>query len=270
MNLITSLNSYLSPGTEFYMFMTDSSIIPRPEVSIKTGYLPFVPPFFTVTASWASLEPPEDQLGLFRDILLKRELIQQFIPSAIVTEWEVSTQPTFVYSRPHWSTPIFGGEVPDTDPGPGPDALWGMRWYLVYATSSDAEPVQFLDQAVAADTQRQLANNPVELYSQDSQSSPSDGDINSAPNFTGWTLLLLHKYFSLAAPPNPPTVRFAWYGAWSLELPPDSSDEPVTFRNGSVASTIPIFDPFHESKWQIFHNPLNFPSHTLTLKSFQP
>lgn len=178
---------------------------PPLQQGMPTGRLDFVPPFFTVTPTWESLLPPADQLILFDEVLLKRELIQQYIPHAIVNQWLVYIQPLLTYTRSHWTSQInrtlVGGSV---------------HWYLFYGTIDDFGAIQFLD---PGPDQTALSTA---LFDVDSSAGQ------------GWLLCLANKLFALPTPPSPPVLSFHIYAAYALDQPP--SPQPFVFFDPTVPS----------------------------------
>lgn len=214
--------------------------------SMPSGRLAVTPPFFTVTVEWDDLKPPEEQLTFFEDVLLKRELLQEFDPPAVLQDWLEFIRPSLTYTCCHWvdqgALGLIGGSV---------------KWYLFYGQMTDVGAVQFEDPPI---DQTQLSTV---LFDVDSVGTPSTSEGDPAVG-QGWLLCLVNKLFTLDPDPTkPPILSFHVYAAYALT----PSDEYVA-SPGTCPP--PIFDPLVPTEWSIFQNLLNFPLHTITLAPFQP
>lgn len=242
-------NGSLSPSGEWEQFFGNFTD-PQTIVWFPTGRLHQTSQYYRLDVTWASLLPPDDQLALFEDIFLERELIRQFRPASSVDEWITSTKPALAYSRAHWISRMLGGLIPTN---PLQSGLWNTSWYLYYGTYDDLAGVQYLD----------ICNQfllDTSLFDVDSSGTPPSGDIDSPPEISGWAIVLVHKSFAIpdnSPPDTPPTVSYHAYGAWTLDQ--DPAYDPYT-----------VFDPLVPTKWNMFANLLNFPPNYLTLRPFQP
>lgn len=250
-------NGSISPSGEWEQFLSSFNDLKK-IVWFPTGRLHEAPQYYRVVPTWASILPPADQLFLFDDIYLYREMLRKYAPSSILPTWMQEVQPQCAYTMAHWRSPQVGGLVP-TDPDSDSDVgLWNMFWYLFYGDFSGLGALQQTDQL------DQTGLN-YELQSVDSGGSAATGE-GEPPSFSGWTLTLIHKFFTI--PDNSgndqsghadaaPVVNFHAVGAWSLDQDPALS--PYT-----------VWDHLSPTKWNMFINLLNFPANFLTLTPWQP
>lgn len=214
-----------------------------PVFFVPCGRLHGGPSYYTVDAVWDDLVPvDEGQLALFKDVWLKREYAQKFVPTAILTDWVQTTMPKIQVNNAHFRSNKF--TIPQT-------VYFNMTWYLFYGSGGGVSGYQFLD--------------PPEDYSSLSASLLDYDSIGTADAYFGWTLMLIRQIFTIApdAPPDsPPQVEYHIYGTWSLAQP----NTPAFTQAAGEA----IFTPEEKTLWYPYRNPLNFPPHHLVLTPWQP
>lgn len=237
----------MSPAGEWESFLAP------PVRFFPCGRLHEVPQYLRLAVTWTASPPalpPDDQAALFTSVVFYRQLLRQFAGYPLIADWVTNTGPSLEYLMAHWRSQLSSATIPafadDSSSG-----LWNTRWYLFYGDYSGLDPIQFLDPPI---DQTQASFFLQDVDSGGSPASPS-GD---PPVFQGWTLALVHKYFTVQSDPTaPPLVAYVVHGAWTLYQP----DSPAPLS---------IFDPKVPSTWTMFSNNLNFPQNLLTLTPWQP
>lgn len=264
---------------------------PSPENNPFSPYLPaFMPAgriqdaplYLTINVTWTDSKPPDDQLPLFQDILLIRDNIRWHVPS--IPFWSVPTVnspfPRCVYTNVHWLSNTIG--VDDNSLNLPTGALGDIRWFLYYGDVSGLQTASF-DNLI---DQTQLTTS---IYSTGDSvgvdSDPTDIDTNEIQQ-TGWCLYMVKRKLvqdtssdpiqtinaiilpilgftiNLVTQDPPIVVEHHVYGAWQLVSPPTP---PVPFPPQPQYSILDLTVP---TEWQIFHNALAFPPHSLVLEPF--
>lgn len=231
-------NSSLSPAGEwepFFGFFDD----PQKVRFFPTGRLHEAPSFYTVVPSWDTIEPLPDRLVLFKDVVLKRELVVQFEPTAIIDTWILTTQPMLAYTTAHWRSRQMGN-VDEVD-------IFNTWWYLFYGDFGAFDGVQFTEIV----DQTALDYDLLSVDSGATTSTP-EGD---PPVMQGWNLALVHKFFTATS--DIPTVTYHALASWSLHQ--DPLLDPYT-----------VWEARQASRWDMVINLLDFPPNHLTLTPWQP
>jgi hypothetical protein len=203
------------------------------------GRLHAGPSYFLVDAKWNSIQPVDQgQVALFKDVHIRREYAAQVPDFTDITDWAVNILPAYDYSQPHFRSKMF--TVLDT-------FYQGMTWYLVYGAGS----VTLDDTDATA-----VIYYRIKHYQQDYDSLGVSGSFPDPSIYYGWTLLLVKKTIIASLIQDSLAMHISCFGAWALDTSPTTQDS--------------IFTPEITTKWNIYHNPLNFPPHHLNLTPWQP
>jgi hypothetical protein len=204
------------------------------------GRLHAGPSYFHIDAKWNSIQPVDQgQVALFKDVCIRREYVVQQPLSADAVTWALNTGPEYDYSLPHFRSKTF--TVPDT-------FYQGMTWYLVYGAGSVT-----LEDADATD----VTAYDIQYGLQDYDSFGINGSYPDLTVYYGWTVLLVKKTIIASSVVDSLAMHISCFGAWALDVDHTTPQDS-------------IFTPEITTKWNIYHNPLNFPPHHLNLTPWQP
>ncbi len=212
--------------------------------------------------------PPEEQQFLFNNVHVYREPIQRFVPSIVLNEI-LQQGPTLRYIRCHFLSTEIGPYAYPSYPldASNPDkvlvSIPNTQWFLFYGgTQDNTEGVeaggfdfrapQQLDEDPLV-TDEFVANNvistPLEF---DSKGEAAGNEFNDPMTFSGWILALLWKRIRRMPPPDGP-FKIAYDSLAVYRLVEPELDQ------------LPVFKSWRSNSFEIFHNPLQLPSHTVTI-----
>lgn len=203
--------------------------------------------------------PRVEHQYLFDNVQLRRQYISRYVQHGTVASIQ-EAGPVLRYTRCHFRSPHIG---PILHPFPGgPDVLLAIpntQWYLWYGDSAGGDldspqqpggPTRLTDAYVAST----VIKHPHDI---DSLAVGSGGEFDSPMTYQGWILALVHDHSRLVDPDNPDSatvVQFSPYALYHLKQPDPLFDEQQA-----------VFLSFTSNTFEIVHNPLHLPQHTIRL-----
>jgi hypothetical protein len=133
--------------------------------------------------------------------------------------------------------------------------IGGMKWFLFYGEEAGIVATRFV--GGESPDQTALNSTPYDVDSEGQTGDPTPP--YSGLDMTGWTLVLLKRFFRQLDVSTPLEVEFHIYGGWKLKPKRNKYNDPLPT----------LVDLTTPQEWIPYHNPLLFPQHKLILRPFQ-